>query len=305
MRRMDLDELRAFLKVVDEGSLARAAATLLVSRTTIRRRIEALEARVGTPLFAHSTSGVEPTEAGRLLASRGRLLLREAEHLTEALRDGSAEPTGVLRIAVPPGLPPFLLQPLVRLWRERYPRLSVDITVCERPMRALLELADLAAVFGEVDPNGPWTVLPVATLREWLVASDDYLRRRRVPTSLEELSGHDVLVWRSADRDPRLLPTTERPWPIEPCVVSSDVHWLRQCAMAGMGLTYLPDARLPDPPGSVPLRRVLGDRVGRSFPFSVAFSRTRAGSPHMRAVLNDLVPLVERARAMLQAMSAD
>jgi DNA-binding transcriptional LysR family regulator len=299
---MDLDELRAFLKVVDEGSLARAASTLLVSRTTIRRRIEALEARVGTPLFGHTASGVEPTEAGRLLAARGRLLLREAEHLAEALRDGTAEPSGVLRVAVPPGLPPFLLQPVVRLWRERYARLSIDITVREEPMRALLESADLAAVFGDVVASGPWTVLPVATLREWIVASDDYLARRGTPASIEELAGHELLVWRSPDGDPRLMPGTDRPWPVEPSVSSSDVHWLRKCAMAGMGLVCLPDARLPDPPGSIPLRPVLSDRVGRSFPFSVAFSRTRAGSPQMRAVLHDLVPSVERARTMLQAL---
>jgi DNA-binding transcriptional LysR family regulator len=169
-------------------------------------------------------------------------------------------------------------------------------------MRALLELADIAVVFGEVDASGPWTVLPVVTLREWLVASDDYLARRGVPGSLDDLGEHELLVWRPPDGDPRLLPTTERPWAIEAAVVSSDVHWLRQCAMAGMGLVYLPDARLPDPPGSIPLRPVLADRVGRSFPLSVAFSRTRAGSPQMRAVLQDLVPAVERARAMLQAV---
>lgn len=298
---MDLDELRAFLKVVDEGSLARAAATLLVSRTTIRRRIEALEARLGAALFARNATGVEPTEAGRLLAARGRIIVREADFLTEALREAQGEPAGTLRVALPPGLPPFLLQPVAALWRQRYPRLSIHFRITEEPLRALLDQVDVAVVFGDVDPHGPWMVLPILSLREWIVASDAYLARRGTPRTIEDLAEHELLVWCLPGQDPARLPhLTDGPFVVQPAVVSSDVHWLRQCAMAGMGLVYLPDARLPDAfEGAVPLRPVLPDLVGRRFEATVAFSRSRNGSPQMRAVLNDLVPLVEQARAML------
>lgn len=300
---MDLDELRSFLTVVDEGSLARAASVLLVSRTTIRRRIEALEARVGRPLFGRTHAGVVLTDAGELLAARGRLFLREAELLAEALRDARREPSGVMRIAVPPGLPPFLLQPVIASSRARYPRLHIHLTVTEQPLRALLDTVDLAVVFGEVPADGPWGVLPVVPLREWLVASEAYLARHGEPRTLDDLAAHEILVWRPPDRDPRDLPTRGGSLRVDPGVVSPDVHWLRHCAMAGMGLVYVPDGLLPDPTeGAVPLRPVLVDVVGRRFDATVAFSKIRATSPEMRAVLTDMVPMIERARALLERL---
>ena len=75
---MDLDDLRALISVIDHGSAAAAAAATRTSRTTLRRRLENLEAQVGVPLLIRGTAGAVPTPAGLALAARGRTLVEEA-----------------------------------------------------------------------------------------------------------------------------------------------------------------------------------------------------------------------------------
>lgn len=72
---MDLDDLEAFLAVVDAGSVAAAAVALGLPRSTLRRRLGELEARVGAPLLVTSPAGATLTDAGEALVARGRALL--------------------------------------------------------------------------------------------------------------------------------------------------------------------------------------------------------------------------------------
>lgn len=71
----DLDELRAFLAIVRSASVKSAAEALDVSRTTLRRRIEALEQRVGASLFWNDAVGAHPTPAAQVLMKEGQALL--------------------------------------------------------------------------------------------------------------------------------------------------------------------------------------------------------------------------------------
>src|SRR5262245_5182072 len=101
---MDLEELRAFLAVADTGSFLTASKSLRLSRATLRRRIDQLEARAGVLLVDRSRAGAGLTEAGTILAGRGRLMIQEASALIDSVRELGSEPSGVLRILLPVGL---------------------------------------------------------------------------------------------------------------------------------------------------------------------------------------------------------
>ena len=79
---MDLEELRAFLAVADTGSFLTAAKSLRLSRATLRRRIDQLEARAGVLLVDRTRAGATLTEAGSVLATRGRQMVQEASALS-------------------------------------------------------------------------------------------------------------------------------------------------------------------------------------------------------------------------------
>ncbi len=292
---MDLEEFRAFLAVVETGSFLAAATTLNVARATLRRRVEALEARAGVPLLERSARGVVVTEAGSLLATRGRLVLQEANALVASVRAIGREPVGVLRIAFPVGLPPYLLTPLFGALRSAYPRLALQLRISDDPVAGSHEDTDLLAHFGGTGPSGSWLSYEVLRVRERLIASSDYLARRGTPTSLEALSGHELLSWLAPGEDGRVWPTlTGEPLEVEPALVTADIHFIRQCVIAGLGIALVPDVMLPDPgvaPGT--LVPVLADIVGRERSVHVAIPSALAGLPKLQAVMRHIQGFVD------------
>ena len=83
-----------------------------LSRTTLRRRVETLEARMGVSLLYRGAQGAHLTEAGILLAERGKKILQETTLLLNTIREMGDEPAGHLRVALPVGMPPHVMVPI-------------------------------------------------------------------------------------------------------------------------------------------------------------------------------------------------
>lgn len=293
---MDLEELRAFLAVVETGSFLGAERSLSMPRATLRRRVDALEARAGVPLLSRTRQGIAATEAGAVLATRGRLMIQEATALVASIREIGQEPSGVLRVLLPVGLPPHMLVPLFAAMREAYPRLSVHLRFSDDPIGGLLDDVDVAVHFGERSPSGPWVSYELLRLREWMIAHVDYLARHGTPDSLDALAGHQLFAWEAPGGNPRVLPLRSGgSFAVEPTLVASDIHFLRQCVLAGLGIAMLPDAMLPDPgtdPGAVV--PVLLDVVGRERPLRLVVPSVLSDVPKIKAVLRHVRSLTEQ-----------
>lgn len=285
---MDMDGLRALVVVVEEGSFVSGARRLGMTRATLRRRVEELEAHVGRPLLLRNHQGAAPTEAGLLLARQGRRLLEETQVLLAAAREVDESPRGQLRIMLPVGMAPHLLMSLGMLLRQKFPQLSFHLRMADDPaLAARLGDVDMAVHFGDVSPEGPWVSMEIARLRRWLVASPDYLRERGTPETPEALAGHELLSWVVPGEDGLR-------WPlrgggaiaIAPALVSSDIHMLRQAASMGMGIAWLPDAMLPDP--GPPLVPVLSEQVSDEQSLRVLIPTALEQLPRIRAVIQEV-----------------
>ena len=291
---MDLEELRAFLAVADTGSFLTAAKSLRLSRATLRRRIDQLEARAGVLLVDRTRLGASLTEAGTVLAARGRLMVQEASALIESVREVGSEPAGTLRILLPVGLPPHVLTPMLSFVRTKYPRLSFRMSFSDDPAGGLIENVDLAVHFGEKSPPGPWSSRELMRVRMWLVASTDYLARRGTPKRLEDLASHDLMSFESPGGSARALPLTGGgTFPVAPVLVARHIHLLRQFAIAGLGIVLVPDAMLPDP--GVPegaLVPVLPGVVGGDIGLRIVVPAVLAEIPRIRALLALLKPFL-------------
>lgn len=297
---MDLEELRAFLAVADTGSFLTAAKTLRLSRATLRRRIDQLEARAGVPLVDRTRVGASLTEAGNVLAARGRLMVQEANALLASVRDVGSEPAGVLRLLLPVGLPPHLLTPLFGFVRTRYPRLSFRLQFSEDPVGGLIEDVDLALHFGDRSPVGPWVSRELLRSRVWMIASTEYLARRGTPKTIEDLARHDLMAWEEPGPTPPGGEVVQR-WPtlrggtfaVSPVLVTRHIHLIRQFVIAGHGIGLVPDAMLPDP--GVPdgtLVPILPELVGREIGLRVVVPAVLSEIPRIRALLDLLEPLL-------------
>jgi DNA-binding transcriptional LysR family regulator len=285
---IDLEELRTFIAVVENGSLLAAARSLGVSRTTLRRQVASLEARAGVPLLESTRQGVLPTEAGRLLAKQGRTMMQEASALLASIREVGHAPSGTLRVVLPVGLPPHALTPLYAAMRESHPRLHFDCRFSNDPLGEALGDVDLAAHFGEEAPRGHWISHVILRLQQRLIASRDYLARRGTPRSIDDLRHHELLAWQPPGEDARVWRTRKgTPFTVEPALIATDIHFLRTCCLSGLGIAMVPDAQLADP-GVPPdlLVPVLSDLVGQERALRVSVPAALAEIPKIKLVLD-------------------
>jgi DNA-binding transcriptional LysR family regulator len=91
-----LDEMRAFLVLVESGSLQRAAERLFQTPSAVTRQIQRLEAALNTPLLDRRVKPARITREGRAVLDRGRQMLRIMEDL-KASGAKDADPSGILR----------------------------------------------------------------------------------------------------------------------------------------------------------------------------------------------------------------
>ena len=125
---MDTRRLRSFVKIVDTGSLTRAAAILHVAQPALSQQVAALEAQFGQRLLIRSKRGVAPTEAGRALYRHAQLILRQVAQAQSDVAQSGSQLSGLVSV----GLAPYstggeLALPLLRLVRARYPRIVLHI----------------------------------------------------------------------------------------------------------------------------------------------------------------------------------
>jgi DNA-binding transcriptional LysR family regulator len=127
MPSLDWDDLRYALAVGAAGSLAGAARSLGVNHTTVLRRLDALEAHLGSRLFDRQRSGYQPTEAGLTLLAQARHMATRADEVERQVLGRDRELTGALRVTTAFVVMDHLLpQPLADFSRA-YPGIEVEV----------------------------------------------------------------------------------------------------------------------------------------------------------------------------------
>ena len=283
---MELEAIRVLLAALDCGTVQGAAEQLNTSRGTIRRRLRELEESVGVPLVDRGLRGVTATEAGRLLAQRGRLLVEDASVLLEEVRHTSVHSTQVLRVLVAEGIPPHHYARITAQLGKTIPELRMDVRQSADPLSELMEDTDVAVVFNEGERDGPWRKHRLLRTPERLVAHPSLLERAPVD-SVADLSRHRLLIWRSPEYPADRLPL----WsgdsiPIVPHVVTADVHLLHHMALAGVGIALVPDGGLDyESSPHDALVRLLPDQVGRERWFSFVAADSLRDIPKLQVLM--------------------
>ncbi|MCK7614844.1 LysR family transcriptional regulator [Roseibium sediminicola] len=125
---MDIRQLRYFLEIVEQGSLTRAAERLHVAQPALSLHVKTMEEQLGTRLLLRGRSGVRPTEAGELLLRRARGILDDLARTEDDIRNLESDPSGIVRLGFPGTISAMVSLPLILAARERYPRITLNIT---------------------------------------------------------------------------------------------------------------------------------------------------------------------------------
>jgi len=129
-----LRRLIYFASVVETGSFTAAADRLGITKAVVSQQVARLEREFRTSLLVRTTRKVQPTEAGQLFYQRCALLLRDAESAFDELAEGSAEPSGTLRLTAPFDYGINVVVPAIAAFARRYPACKVDAVFSDQTL---------------------------------------------------------------------------------------------------------------------------------------------------------------------------
>ncbi|MBK6324194.1 LysR family transcriptional regulator [Candidatus Aalborgicola defluviihabitans] len=301
--------MRVFQKVVDEGGFAAAARALDMSPAAVTRLFGDLEHHLGARLMQRTTRKLALTEAGEMYLLRVRGILGEIADAEAAVGHSTQELQGTVHILASPVLAAYVLAPQVAKWRQRYPKVALEISVDPFPHNRVDEFD---VTFMAVDEGYDANVVarPLATSDWVLCAAPAYLQRAGTPLQPHDLSSHDYLKfpWQQAggttNRRLRLHPANGKGEPVEVDVpvalqsVSFDV--LYRAALDGAGVAVLSRLMVEKHLARGDLVHLLPDWVfGRLTVFAAVPSRKLlpARTRAFLDFLNDGLPAQNRAFA--------
>lgn len=186
-----LDELAIFVRIVEEGSLARAAARLRRSPPAVTRALAALEDRLGVRLVDRTTRRLAPTEAGRAFYDRARGLTADYEAATAGAREAPVR--GLLRITAPVQFGRRHIAPVVARFLDAQADVEIELLLNDRNIDLIDEGIDVALRIGPL-ADSTLSARSVGHVRRLWVASPAYLKRRGTPRTPGDLVHHEAIL---------------------------------------------------------------------------------------------------------------
>jgi DNA-binding transcriptional LysR family regulator len=241
---LDLNEVAMFVQVVRCGSFAEAARRLGMPANTLSRRIQGLEARLGTRLMQRSTRKLTLTSAGQAFHERCAGAVDGLVDAGQALMTGSQTPSGLLRVAAPADFFEFFPIEWIAEFLAAHPLVRLDFVLSDAKADLIAEQIDLAFRAGPLRDSGYVGRLILGPLRDGMVASPAYIAARGAPGTLQDLASHDCITF--GHPGGRTTWRLMGPGNIEEEVqvagrfTGNTAQSLRKATLAGLGIALLP-----------------------------------------------------------------
>ncbi len=186
-----LDEFAIFVRIVEEGSLVRAARRLRRSPPAVTRALAALEDRLGVRLVDRTTRRLAPTEAGRALYDRARAVVADYEAAATGAREAPVR--GLLRVTAPVQFGRRHVAPIATRFLDSHDGVEIELLLNDRNVDLIDEGIDVAVRIGVLADSG-LTARPVGHVKRQWVASPAYLAAHGTPRTPADLARHEALL---------------------------------------------------------------------------------------------------------------
>lgn len=237
-----LDELQAFVAIVDTGSITAAAEQLGLTISAASRTLGRLEEKLLTTLVRRTTRRLELTEEGAAFLQHARAILASVDEAEEQMAARRMRPAGRLRVDAATPFMLHVLVPLIAGFHARYPEVELELNSNEGIVDLIEKRTDVAFRIG-VLKDSTLHARSIGTSRLRVLASPAYLERRGTPARPAQLAQHALLGFTQ--------PETLNDWPLRdadgavlrilPTIASSSGETLRHMALAGLGIVCLSD----------------------------------------------------------------
>lgn len=288
----DLDLLRAFVCIVESGTISGAARVLKLPQPTLSRHLRTLEDRASTTLLLRDTHRMRLTEAGHRFLEDARSMLVLADEATDRLGADRTVLHGHLRLFATVDLGQSHLTRLVSRFLLEHPGLRAELGYSNRPVQMIENGYDAGVVAGELTDER-LVARRIGTLHRCLVASREYSKQMppaKQPSDLKDARWLALTLPHfggPAESITLLGPRkATQTLPIAPVFVSEGVTSLRQALLEGLGVSVMPLWLIRDDLESGRLVRILPEWTAPSIPLSVIHLAQRALPARIRAFLD-------------------
>lgn len=234
-----------FVAVVETSSFTEASRRLGISTAQVSRLVSQLEKRLATKLFYRTTRKVSVTEAGQVYYQHCRQVLDGLEEAERTLTQLQATPRGKLKITAPITYGESKIAPLLNDFALQYPELEIQLHLSNQKQDLVEEGFDLAIRLGKLDDSS-MMAKQLASRRQFLCASPDYLSQYGEPHTLSELNRHNCLLgtldyWRFREDKKGVGINKERNLRVSGSLRYNSGVALLDAALKGIGIVQLPD----------------------------------------------------------------
>ncbi len=241
---LDLNDVAVFVQVVRCGSFAEAARRLGIPPNTLSRRVQELEAHLGTRLMQRSTRKLSLTSAGQDFHDRCAEAVEGLIDAGQSLLSRNDAPSGLVRVAAPADFFDFVPMDWLAEFMAEHPLVRVDFVLSDSSADLIADRIDVAIRGGVLEDSSLIARRVLEAGLDGLVASPGYITARGMPASLQDLADHDCLVfahpsgratWSLVARD-----GTDTEVQVAGRLSGNTVQVLRKAALTGMGIALLP-----------------------------------------------------------------
>ena len=196
----DLNDTLIFVKVVEHGSFISAARALRLPKTTVSRKVQELETRLGAQLLHRTTRKLGLTEAGNIYFEHCQRISRELDEAESAVGQLQGGPRGWLRFTAPYSVGITWIAPLLGEFHARHPEVRVDMVLTNEPLDIIDKEIDVALRVGNL-PDSNLIARRLATFRTQVYASPNYIARHGEPLHPDDLQHHRTLAMPKSRRN--------------------------------------------------------------------------------------------------------
>jgi DNA-binding transcriptional LysR family regulator len=263
MEQYEANDLLIFARVAEAGSFSRAAERMALPKSTVSRRISALEDRLGERLMLRTTRRLTLTEFGQHLLEHARQVASEVDSVKALAESRQARPSGRLRVSMPSDFANVLLTEMIAAFVALHPAVTLELDLSPRRVDLVGEGYDLALRVGDLPDDALLAARRVAVFSSGLYAAPSYLAERGEPATPDDLGQHDALrlLGRNGEAVAWKLARGEERWEGVPRgrVTANNPEFLISLARSGVGVAAVPDYFAASSVRRGELRRVLPD----------------------------------------------
>ena len=189
---MQLDQVLAFVRCAELGSLSAAARAAGQPRSSLSRMLGALERELGAALLTRTSRGVTLTQEGRVLLGHARQILDDIDIARAAVRHAADTPSGTIRFTAPDTFGASFIAPLLPAFFRAYPLINLHVELASRNMDFGAEGCDVGIRIGP--PPADLVARRIMGNPMMLCATRDHLDRFGTPATPDDLAGRPLLL---------------------------------------------------------------------------------------------------------------